>query len=217
MKSPTLTCITAITLFAALAVPVRLAAQQTRDKLIEIGTSGDPLSGFVGVGTQPLNNAAVAPGGADTPTPDSNAPNCFGDCFITQALQKGVLVDLGALLGVNNSGANDINANGVVTGISQNSAIDPITGFPEFDTVFWKDSQIINLGTFGGNWDYANAINNLGQVAGCTEYDTRCNDYRRTGDRQRLFRHSRDTPLRREAELRDAGWSPRRARRWSAR
>jgi hypothetical protein len=67
----------------------------------------------------------------------------------------------------NNSGANDINANGVITGISQNGAIDTISGFPEFDAVVWKDGQIIiNLGTFAGNWNYANAINNRGQVAG---------------------------------------------------
>src|SRR5205809_7533459 len=59
-----------------------------------------------------------------------------------------------------------INANGVVTGISQDGAINPITGLLEFDTVVWKDGQIINLGTFGGNWSYANATNNRGQVAG---------------------------------------------------
>src|SRR6266566_3128264 len=126
MKSRTLKCITAITLFAALAVPVRLAAQHTRHKPREIRTSGGPSSGSVAVGTHPLNNA-VARGGAHTPTPDSNAPNCFG------------------------------------------------------------------------------------------EYYARLNNNRRAGDRQRLFWRSRDTPLRREAELRDAGWSPRRARRWSAR
>src|SRR5437667_5402283 len=145
MKSRTLKCITAITLFAALAVPVRLAAQHTRHKPREIRTSGGPSSGSVAVGTHPLNNA-VARGGAHTPTPDSNAPNCFGECY--------------------NSGANDINANGVVTGISQDGAINPITGLLEFDTVVWKDGQIINLGTFGGNWSYANATNNRGQVAG---------------------------------------------------
>src|SRR5438445_467760 len=145
MKSRTLKCITAITLVAALAVPVRLAAQHTRHKPREIRTSGGPSSGSVAVGTHPLNNA-VARGGAHTPTPDSNAPNCFGECY--------------------NSGANDINANGVVTGISQDGAINPITGLLEFDTVVWKDGQIINLGTFGGNWSYANATNNRGQVAG---------------------------------------------------
>src|SRR5437879_6147069 len=96
MKSRTLTCITAITLFVALVVPFRLAAQHT-----------------------------------------------------------------------NNSEANDISANLVVTGISQNGAINPLTPFPEFDAIVWKDGQIIiNLGTFGGSWNYANAINNRGQVAG---------------------------------------------------
>jgi hypothetical protein len=45
MKSRTLTCITTMTLFAALAVPVQLAAQQhTRYKLVDLGTFGGPSS-----------------------------------------------------------------------------------------------------------------------------------------------------------------------------
>ena len=56
MKSRTLTCITATTLFAALAVPVGLAAQgqqqnklqqnkqQPRYKLVDLGTFGGPAS-----------------------------------------------------------------------------------------------------------------------------------------------------------------------------
>jgi hypothetical protein len=42
MKSRTLMCITAITLFAALAVPVQLAAQHTRYKLIDLGAWAVP-------------------------------------------------------------------------------------------------------------------------------------------------------------------------------
>ena len=38
MKSRILTCITAAILFAALAIPVQLAAQHTRNKLVDVGT-----------------------------------------------------------------------------------------------------------------------------------------------------------------------------------
>jgi hypothetical protein len=44
MKSRTLTCITAIGLFAALAMPVELSAQHTRYKLIDLETFGGPSS-----------------------------------------------------------------------------------------------------------------------------------------------------------------------------
>ena len=44
MKSRTLMCITAITLFAVLAIPVPLAAQHTRYKLIDIDTLGGPAA-----------------------------------------------------------------------------------------------------------------------------------------------------------------------------
>jgi hypothetical protein len=47
MKSKTLTCLTAIPLFAALALPAQLAAQHSGYKLIDIGTLGGPASGAV--------------------------------------------------------------------------------------------------------------------------------------------------------------------------
>jgi hypothetical protein len=96
MKSRTLTCITAITLFAALTTPVRLAAQHTRYKLVDLGTLGGPASyqsGF-GDGEQLLNDRGTAAGIASTSTPDPNAPNCNEpDCFVSHAFQwqKGVL------------------------------------------------------------------------------------------------------------------------------
>jgi|HubBroStandDraft_2_1064218.scaffolds.fasta_scaffold25564_1 probable HAF family extracellular repeat protein len=175
MKSARVIRINAIALLIALSIPISLAAQEPPTKqqkysLVDIGTFGGPSSGFVGVGAHSVNNRGTATGGAETPTPDPYAPNCFtSDCFVAHTFLSqdgGLPTDMGALPGVNNSGPNDINANGMVTGISENGSIDPTTGLPEYDAVVWKNGQIINLGTFGGNWSYANALNNEGQVAG---------------------------------------------------
>jgi len=178
MKSKTLTYMTAISFFAALVSPVQLAAQERseqqgqqeqkhlRYELVEIGTFGGPTSAFSAIHS--LNNQGVATGQADTGIPDPFAPNCFGDCFVQHTFkwEHGVLTDLGMLPGVNSGNPNDMNAKGVITGISQNGVIDPVTGFPEFDAVVWKDGQIIDLGTFGGAFTYASAINDQDQVVG---------------------------------------------------
>jgi hypothetical protein len=58
MKSRTLMWIAALTLFAALAVPVRLAAQHTRYKLIDFGPSG------IGIPGRPSNNRGTVVFGA---------------------------------------------------------------------------------------------------------------------------------------------------------
>jgi uncharacterized membrane protein len=73
---------------------------------------------------------------------------------------------LGALPGVNNSISLWINSRSWVVGASENGAIDPLTGLPEMDAVLWRDGQIVNLGTLGGNASAANAVNNHGQVVG---------------------------------------------------
>src|SRR5215472_2714328 len=112
MKYRRSTCITAMTLFAALAIPVGLTAQeqqpnkpQTRYKLIDLGTFGGPTSyvvvNSIQVGTV-LNNRGTVAGWADTSTPDPYAPNCFNfDCFVSHAFQSqnGTLTDLGVLPG----------------------------------------------------------------------------------------------------------------------
>jgi len=81
----------ALTLFAALAAPAHLAAQETAKqphyKLIDLGTLGGPHSyGSVnGDGFQLLNNSGVVASYADTSLPDPNAPNFCSvqDCFLT--------------------------------------------------------------------------------------------------------------------------------------
>ena len=161
MKSRTLTCIAAMTLFAALAVPLRLAAQeqqrnnqQPRYKLIDLGTFGGPQSYVNTPSVQivpDVNNRGTVAGWADTSTPDPFPAFCFNpDCFVSHAFQwqNGVMTDLGVLPGGASSASYSISANGLIAGLSENGEIDPlIAGFPEVRAVLWKNGGITDLGT----------------------------------------------------------------------
>jgi hypothetical protein len=183
MKFRPLTCITAVIVFAALAISAGISAQErqpqqkkerTRYKLIDLETFGGPASyvdfyQFTQYSQQDLNNRGIVAGSADTSTPDPFAPNCFNaDCFVSHTFrwQNGVLTDLGALPGGSSSLAAWMSGTGLIAGEPQNGLIDPIIGIPEFDAVLWKDSQIINLETFGGTLSATFAVNNRGQVVG---------------------------------------------------
>jgi probable HAF family extracellular repeat protein len=191
MKSRILTLISAMALIAALASPLWFAAQaqmtkRPKYKLIDLGTLGGPVSGFSPFSQVILNEAGTAVGGADTSTGDPNYPNFSPfiapnplDPFIQHALQwqNGVVSDLGALSGTNNSYANWVNASGVAVGNSENGSIDPLLGFPEVRAVVWSNGQITDLGTLGGNESSAAAINGHGWVVGTTTNsvsDTAC-------------------------------------------
>jgi probable HAF family extracellular repeat protein len=110
----------------------------------------------------------IAVGAADTATPDPYAPNCITDCFVARGFQfkNDVLTDLGALPGVNTSYPFAINEREVIVGISENGSVDPLTGSPETDAVLWKDGEIVNLGTLGGNQGVAFGVNDRSQVVG---------------------------------------------------
>lgn len=182
MKFRTFTCVAEITLVAALAIPVCIAAQDSSSqdhkpkhhkyKLTDMGTFGGPASYTTigGAGSTFLNNSGVISGSADTPTRDPNAPNCGNpDCFVSHAFRwkNGVLTDLGALPGVNSSYEIGMNARGWIAGSSGNGAIDPLAQFPESRAVLWTDDQMIDLGTLGGGYEStATAVNNRGQVTG---------------------------------------------------
>jgi probable HAF family extracellular repeat protein len=171
-----------LVLIAALAIPLQLAAQDNKGdhkhhhyQLIDLGMLGGPQSFSFFGDAKPMNNRGTAVGQADTSVPDPNYPNFnpylgsgSPDPFIEHAFkwQNGVLSDLGALPGVNSSTVGWINSRGTAAGQSTSSTIDPITGWPEEIAVLWKDGQVINLGTLGGNESQADAINDSGQIAG---------------------------------------------------
>jgi probable HAF family extracellular repeat protein len=171
MNSRAIAWLIAMTTFAVLAVPVRVLGQDHernhhRYRLVDVGTFGGPDSYFIfGVG---VNGRGQATGAAATPTPDPFSPICIFDCFVghTFLWQDGVATDLGALPGTNNSGVGAMNAHGVIAGVSENGLVDPVINFPELEPVVWKNGSIIDLGTFGGTFGQANAINDRGQVVG---------------------------------------------------
>ncbi len=183
MKSRILTYTTAMTVLVALAIQVglRLAAQEqgkehTRYKVIDLGTLGGPQSVVSGFLTNLLNNRGTVAGCADTSTPDPKYPdfNFSGfspatpDPFIFHAFSwhQGVITDLGALPGNNNSCPIWLSENGMIAGGSENGLIDTVIGAPEVHATLWKDEMIIDLGTFGGNESLALAMNSRGQVVG---------------------------------------------------
>jgi uncharacterized membrane protein len=168
-------CITAMTLFAALATPAQLAVHPAtmnypRFKLVDLGTFGGSNSFVNGPLLPILSSNGTYGGQADTSIRDPFAPNCQNpDCLVQRAQQwqNGVVTDLGTLPGTNlSSGATWVSANGTIVGESENGLIDLLLGIPELRAALWTgDGQITDLGTMeGGDWSFGGGVNNRGQV-----------------------------------------------------
>jgi probable HAF family extracellular repeat protein len=141
-------------------------------KVVDLGTFGGPGSS-VNCCEHQITARGVVVGSADTAAANPN-PGCFNgplggtDCNVNQAFQwqDGTLTNLGALPGGYNSYAQAVNARGTVVGSAENGATDLVLGITEFEAVLWRNGQITNLGTLGGNESVGFDINDRGQIVG---------------------------------------------------
>jgi probable HAF family extracellular repeat protein len=157
---------TAITLFVALAVPFRVAAQgqnanHVRYTVTDLGPAADQVGGINNRGS--LNYTAVQPDGSLRAT----------------FRQKGRKTDLGTLGGPNSSAFAGPSESGQVVGKAETSTPDPLgEDYCFYGTnlmcrgFVWQNGQMTPLTTLGGNNSWANDINNRGQIVGQAENST---------------------------------------------
>jgi probable HAF family extracellular repeat protein len=143
-------------------------------KLIDMGTFGGPASNAIPF----LSNKGEMVGGSATSVPISPTTNPYGNGggdglvqFIFHAFiwKDGKVIDLRALPPADQNFSipqGPSNERGETVGISENGIIDPILGFTQIRAVVWKDREILDLGTMGGNESLASSLNNRGQVVG---------------------------------------------------
>jgi len=184
MNCRTWTRIIALALFAALALPLQMEAQNAAKQhhphqyhhyqLVAPGTFGGPGNGLQNPGLPRagvLNNRGTLAGWGLTPPVD---PYCGfgGSCNAGDALQfqDGVTTDLGKLAGGIDSQVNWISQNGLMTGVADNGQLDPLSGgtLPQIHGAFWKNGRLTDMGTLpeGGYISFPTAVNNRGEVVG---------------------------------------------------
>jgi probable HAF family extracellular repeat protein len=174
MKSRILTCITGMTLFTALAMPVRIVAQEEQLQaeplqhytVTDLGTLGGTFSAGYGL------NSGGRVGGSSTLTATGVNQHAF-------LWHHGHMTDLGTLGGPN-SIAGGPNGRDELPIEAEASLTDPLgENFCGFGTnliclgAIWKNGAMTPLPTLGGNNGVALALNNPGQVIGYAENSVR--------------------------------------------
>jgi probable HAF family extracellular repeat protein len=181
MNSNLAIALTGITLFAPLAIPAHVFAQEQlrlqdlqkhhiHYKIIDTGSFGGPNS-HVSLGAHVLTNSGTFTGYADSSEPDPYAPDgCWdGDCLVAHTFRwkNGELTDLGVLDSGPNSESNWISENGLIAGDSQNGLLDPLVGFWQIRAVLWRGNETIELGALDGGYNsLARGVNTNGVVVG---------------------------------------------------
>jgi probable HAF family extracellular repeat protein len=172
MNSRILTLLTAITLFAPLAVPIRLAAQGqeralTRYTVTDLGTLGGTYSLAGG-----LSNSEWVEGYSLLPGDTARHPFLW---------RNGVMTDLGTLGGPNADAGYRPNDWGDLGGASETGVPDPFAeDFCGYGTnliclpIVWRNDikKMTPLPTLGGNNGWAAGINDQNEVAGVAENTT---------------------------------------------
>jgi probable HAF family extracellular repeat protein len=131
--------------------PELSATTATTYRIRDLGTLGGPFSQAFGI-----NNAGEVVGASTL----GAFPDTRSHAFVWK---NGVMKDLGTIAGATESGASDINIDGVIVGWSRNSAGD-------MRAVRWSaDGRKRSLGTLGGRNSEARAINDFGIIVGWSE------------------------------------------------
>ena len=191
MKSRFSTSFVAVTIWASLAIPLPVTAQNKRDQgkkhhhyqVIDMGTFGGPNSSInYPFRTGTLNSHSMTVGWSATSTATSSTSSfliCGGlDAlvpYITHTFEwkDGVVSDLGSLGGPDYcSEPFWINDRGEIVGASENGQIDPLLGVNQARAVLWKNGQITDIGSLGGYEVAASGINNSGQISGISTNTT---------------------------------------------
>jgi probable HAF family extracellular repeat protein len=169
VKLRIVTLIAVMIFLAAVALPVRLAAQESQAQLkkahrrysiTDLGTLGGNNSI-----PQGINHRGQVVGWSETPDTD---PNYGFPIFHAFLWSQGVLHDLGTLGGRNSeAGLGGINSEGLVVGDAETSVVDPNSPpFLQNHAFLWRKGAMRDLGTLGGIYSFAKAIDSERRVVG---------------------------------------------------